>query len=335
MVEQPTEDVMPPGPTRTAKARVRHRWFNIRTSIPQWQSIVLGIVCLAACLASWWMLTRGPAEERVVSPVMLPSPAETFDTFRTLWFDRELTRNTITTLKRVVLGFALAVAVGVPLGVLAGCFSRIQALLAPLIIFGRNIPLAALIPLTFFMFGIGELQKTMFIFFACVAFIIADAARSIKDVGMRYIDTAYTLGANRRHVVLKVLVPLAMPSIFNSLRLLFGLAFGYIMLAELIKFGDEVGGLGQLILISQRRGPREHIYLIVLIIPVIALVIDRIFFWMQRELFPYRYGGAGVLNHCVRIVLHGWDDLKRLFWKPALKPEFAEPGRQEPAEKAT
>ena len=73
----------------------------------------------------------------------------------------------------------------------------------------------------------------MFIFIACVAFVISDTARAIADVGSHYIDTAYTLGASRWQMILKVLVPLAMPSVFNSLRLLFGLAFGYIMLAEI------------------------------------------------------------------------------------------------------
>ena len=92
---------------------------------------------------------------------------------------------------------------------------------------------------------------------------------------------------------MKVLVPLAMPSVFNSLRLLFGLAFGYIMLAEVVKFGGESGGLGDIINTSQRRGPREHMLLVLLIIPVVALVIDHVLLWIQRELFPYRYGGSG------------------------------------------
>lgn len=321
----------PPPPVPTPQVAVGRRWFTIRSEVPKWQTVLASIVCIAVCFSLWWWVTRGAAEERIVSAYALPSPAETFNKFDGLWKERALSRNVVTTLKRVVSGFALAVGVGVPLGVLAGCFPRIAALLAPLIIFGRNIPLAALIPLTFFFFGIQELQKTMFIFIACVAFVIADSATSVKDVGGRYIDTAYTLGANRRHVILKVLVPLAMPSIFNSLRLLFGLAFGYIMLAELIKFGSEEGGLGHLINVSQKRGPREHIYLIVLIIPVIALMIDRTLFWIQRQLFPYRYGGAGMLNRLVRFQLHIWDDFKRLFWTPVLPPEFVEASASESA----
>jgi len=250
---------------------------------------------------------------RILTTEVLPSPGETFATFHSLWFDRELTRNTCASLRRLSLGFALAAVVGVPFGILAGCFSWFGAFFAPLSIFGRNIPVAALIPLTFSFFGIGDEQKIMFIFIACVAFIFSDSARAVQDIDQRYIDTAYTLGSNRRQVILKVLVPLAMPSIFNSLRLLFGLAFGYIMLSELVKFGNEAGGLGDIIITSQRRGPREHILLVLMIIPLVAMTIDRILFWIQKELFPHRYGGAGILNHALRGLLHAWDDFKNIF----------------------
>jgi hypothetical protein len=116
---------------------------------------------------------------------------------------------------------------------------------------------------------------------------------------------------------MKVLVPLSLPDVFNSLRLLFGLAFGYIMLAELVKFGGESGGLGDIILTSQRRGPREYILLVLILIPIVALAIDRVLYWVQRELFPYRYGGAGVLNKVVRSAIHAWDDLKSLVRQPS------------------
>ncbi len=307
----------PPG------VRPRRRWWTIRAPIPHWKAVLLGLLCVALCVAAWWFVTRGSPEERIVSANTLPAPGETFESFRSLWFERALTRNAWITLRRVTLGFLLAVAVGVPLGVLAGCFTRIEAFLAPLIIFGRNIPIAALIPLTFFMFGIAEEQKVMFIFIATVAFVVADAALAVRDVDQRYIDTAYTLGAGRRQTILKVLVPLAMPNIFNSLRLMFGLAFGYIMLAETIKLGSEEGGLGYLIQISQRQGPRAHIYLIILIIPLLAFVIDRILFWMQRELFPHQYGGAGILHALLRTGLHAWDDFKGLFRRTVDTPASA------------
>jgi ABC-type nitrate/sulfonate/bicarbonate transport system permease component len=309
----------PPAPSAPApplrRAPVRFR--GLRKSVSRPQALLFGLLCILTVLGVWWFVTRGEPESRLLAPSVLPSPRETFATFGTLWFDRALTRNTLVTLRRVALGFALAAAVGVPVGVLCGCFGRVAAFLAPLTIIGRNIPVAALIPLTFSLFGIGELQKTMFIFIACVAFVVSDTAGAVADIGSQYVDTAYTLGARRRQIILKVLVPLALPSVFNSLRVMFGLAFGYIMLAELVKFGGEAGGLGDIIITSQRRGNREHILLVLMIIPLVALALDRILFAIQRSLFPHRYGGRGVLSAGVRHLLQGWENVKGLLWQPA------------------
>ena len=105
------------------------------------------------------------------------------------------------------------------------------------------------------------------------------------------------------------------------------------MLAETIKLGSETGGLGHLIRMSQRQGPRAHIYLIILIIPIVAFMIDRFLYWIQRGLFPYKYGGNGHLLHLVRWFIHRWDDLKGLVFSP--QPPFdqlmtALPGNESP-----
>ena len=310
---------------------VSRRFFVLRKPAPRWQTLLLGLFCMAACLALWYWATLGRPEERILSPSVLPSPKETFASFHSLWFDRALTRNVWATLRRVLLGFGLAVGIGVPIGVLCGCFARVQGFFAPLVVFGRNIPIAALIPLTFSLFGIGEAQKVLFIFVACVAFIISDTAHAIGAIDDRYIDTAYTLGARRRHIILKVLVPLAGPNIVSSLRVLFGLAFGYIMLAELVKFGGESGGLGDIIITSQRRGVREHILLVLLIIPLVAMAIDRLMFQAQKSLFPHKFGGLGLLHASLRGLAQLWEGVRSLVGlmhplpEPALKPAPAAP----------
>jgi NitT/TauT family transport system permease protein len=341
MADKPITHPSPglPADTVTPEGPPPHRFpelFGLRKEIPAWQVCIYSALSIALVFGLWWFVTRGEPEERILPPSKgLPSPAETFASFHSLWFDRALTRNTLTTLRRLSLGFGLAAVIAIPLGVLCGCFARVNAFFLPLSIFGRNIPMAALIPLTFSLFGIGDLQKVMFIFIACVAFVLSDTARSIAEVGGQYIDTAYTLGASRRQVIMKVLVPLAMPSVFNSLRLLFGLAFGYIMLAEVIKLGGESGGLGDIIITSQRRGMKEPIILILMIIPVLALCIDRMLYWVQCELFPYRYGGAGILHQGLRAAIHGWEDVKSLFWHPAavvtpIEPKASGPGGGKP-----
>jgi NitT/TauT family transport system permease protein len=247
---------------------------------------LVGAAAVGVVVFVWWLATLGAsAESRLISPVILPSPAEVIRSFPSLLNERALLQSIAATLKRVLIGFGLAALVGVPLGILAGSWRVLEAAGHPVALFGRNLPVAALIPLTILWFGIDETQKVMFIFIACVPFVYSDAAAAIVGVPERYVETAQTLGASQFQIVSKVLVALALPDIYNSLRHLFGLAFGYIMLAELI---NAEHGLGYLLMTSQRRGLSEHIILILIIIGALAYGIDRLLFWFQRGLFPFR-----------------------------------------------
>ncbi len=260
--------------------------FELRIPPSHLAGRLLGVATVALLGVLWWLATRGAsAETRWVSPVILPSPAEVVRSIHSLWVDRGLLPSIIATLRRVLIGFGLATIAGVPLGILAGSWRVFDAAAAPVALFGRNVPVAALIPLTILWFGIEETQKVMFIFIACVPFIYSDAVRAVVCVPDRYVETAQTLGATPLQVMRKVLVPLALPDIYKSLRSLFGMAFGYIMLAELI---NAEHGLGYLLSTSQRRGLSEHIILILLVIGALAYSIDRFLLFLQRGLFPYR-----------------------------------------------
>ena len=260
--------------------------FALRIAPPPMTRRLVGAGAVGVIVVIWWLATAGiGAEERLVSPIILPSPAEVIRSFPSLLNERALLQSIAATLKRVLIGFGLAIAIGVPLGIIAGSWRVVEAGAAPLALFGRNLPVAALIPLTILWFGIDETQKTMFIFIATVPFVYSDAAAAIASIPDRYVETAQTLGATSFQIVRKVLVALALPDIYNSLRHLFGLAFGYIMLAELI---NAEHGLGYLLMTSQRRGLSEHIILILIIIGLLAYGIDRLLFWFQRGLFPHR-----------------------------------------------
>jgi NitT/TauT family transport system permease protein len=263
----------------------RRSLFALRVSPPRTVRRLLGAGTVGVLLLLWWLVTLGVPEERMISPVILPSPVEVIRSFPSLLYERALLQSIAATLKRVLIGFGLAVLVGVPLGIIAGAWRAVEASGAPVALFGRNLPVAALIPLTILWFGIDETQKVMFIFVACVPFVYSDVVRAITGIHERYVETAQTLGASAPQIVSKVLVALALPDIYSSLRHLFGMAFGYIMLAELI---NAQHGLGYLLMTSQRRGLSEHIILILLIIGTLAYGIDRVLFFFQRGLFPHR-----------------------------------------------
>jgi NitT/TauT family transport system permease protein len=318
---------------------------TLRAEISLLEGWVASLASILGVLGIWWLLTRGAPGERIINAYTLASPWETFSSFPELW-ERGLSLGALTSLLRVCGGFVIAAAIGVPLGLLSGSYSWVAALCKPFSIFGRNIPIAALIALTVVWFGIGEVQKVLFIFLAAVSFVLFDSTSAARAVPDRYLETACTLGAgpSRRkglilgaivaavyallasvgwswlkedvtlaqelatagfwvralaglavgfglwfpllgHQVLrKVVLPMALPDVVNSLRLLFGLAFGYIMLAEAI---NAERGLGALIIASERRGPREHIILILIIIALLAWGIDRFILAIQRQAFPY------------------------------------------------
>ena len=274
----------PPAPA--ASPSLMRRLFTLREPPPPLVKRTVGFLGVGVAVLVWWILTYGAsAETRIVSPVVLPSPGEVLRSIPALFTERALVASTAATLRRVITGFGLAIIIGVPLGILAGAYRIFDALTGPISVFLRNIPVAVLIPLTILWFGIDETQKTMFIFIATAPFVFFDAARAVAGVHDRYVETAQTLGATPRQVVMKVLIPLALPDIYNSLRNLFGLAFGYIILAELV---NAEHGLGYLLMTSQRRGLTEHIFAILIVIGLLAYGIDRLLYWFQRGLFPHR-----------------------------------------------
>ena len=260
--------------------------FALRVTQPLAVRQAAGALSIVVILTIWWSLTRGATPEaRIISPSVFPSPMEVVAGFPGLVSERNLIGGIAASLNRVFLGFGLSLLVAVPLGILAGSFRIVGAAALPVSLFGRTIPVAALLPLSLQMFGIGELQKVMFIFMATAPFLFHDTALAIVGVHDRYVDTAQTLGARSRHVMTKVLIALALPDIYATVRTMFGIAFGYIMLAEVV---DAKAGLGFIMLQSQRRGMPEHLVGTLFVISALAFGIDALFKFFQRGLFPYR-----------------------------------------------
>ena len=262
------------------------RLLVIRETLPAWLHWVLGTVPIVLLVGLWWLVTgSGPAEERIISPTILPSPAEVASSFSSLWFDRALTRNVLVSLSRVLAGFAVGVAVAFPLGVLMGAFTKIKATFTPLSVLGAYLPIPALVPLTLSLFGTGEKQKVAFLALAFVIYLLPLIVAAVDEVDEVYLKTAYTLGATRWQALRKVLLAISFPDIYQSLRLGFGIGWSYILLVEMVDIGR---GLGGIIIMSQRRGPREHIYLVLLVIVALAFVTDKLWSIGGRYLFPYR-----------------------------------------------
>lgn len=261
-------------------------WYaTLRAEPPALLGKLLGVGCMLLVLAIWWAFTRGDtATSRPISPEKLPSPKEVYDALGALP-DGSLVDGIAATLARVLKGFGLAAIVGVTMGVVAASFRGVAAFFQPLVIFGRSVPISALLPVSFLFFGIDERQKMMFIFIATVPFVFSDTVKAVSLVPERYVETAQTLGASRWQIISKVLFPLALPDIVTGLRFLFGLAFGYIMLAEVL---NTKAGLGFLINMAERRSNGPQAYLMLILIAMLAYAFDWLLRFFQRYFFHYR-----------------------------------------------
>jgi taurine transport system permease protein len=258
-------------------------WRTLRADPPLPIRIAIGAGLVAAIVFVWWLVTRGDAISAIVSPSKLPSPGAVLRSFGSL--GGHLSDGIIATLERVLLGVLLAAVIGVVLGVFAGTNRAVGAAALPLVIFLRSIPMGALLPLMLMLFATGEKQKIMFIFFAIVPFVFSDTVKAVSIVPERYVETAQTLGASNRQILAKVLVPLALPEIITSLRFQFGLALGYVMLAEAIA---TTSGLGVMLNNNERMGNIEQNYALLFIIALLAFVIDFLIRFFQRGLFQWR-----------------------------------------------
>ncbi len=268
---------------QSSKQKKSH-FFGIREPIKPYSAALLGILPVVCILAGWTLLTVGEAENRIISPLILPSPLEVVAAMRSLWFDAGLSRSIVASLFRVLLGFGAGIAIAFPLGIMMGSFTKINALFEPLMVFGGYLPIPALLPLTMSLFGIGEFQKIMFLALAFIVYLLPLIVKAVSEIDTIYLQTAYTMGATRRQLVRYVLFSIAAPRIYQSIRLGFGIGWSYIILAEMVA-ADH--GLGSIIIVAQRRGPREYIYLVLIVIVLIAYLADKLLKKIGNLFFPY------------------------------------------------
>jgi NitT/TauT family transport system permease protein len=264
--------------------------YNIRGQVPRSAVLVLGLIPLAMLLALWWGLTRGIPEERTLGPTILPSPSEVVASMSDLVHspdpeNRSLFDHIGISLRRVALGFVLALAIVLPLGILIGAFGSMRALLSQVVTASGYIPIATLVPLTMSWFGLDEAQKVVFLAMAFGIFLLPLVAKAIDGVPDVYLRTAYTLGASRFQVITRVLVPVALPDIWHAMRLAFGGGWSYLVLAEVVV---KSGGLGDLIDTARRRAMSGRVYLVIIIITIIAWLADLLWVKLAAVLFPYR-----------------------------------------------
>jgi NitT/TauT family transport system permease protein len=273
-----------PSPAVARPDRRRGGWLNSylkpQEAIPRQIYLAAMLITVALLLALWCLLTYGG----LVSSLFLPSPTEVLSELVKVVRNGRLWENSRASLIVILVGWALAVVVAVPLGILMGSFRLFEAVLEPLVNFVRYLPVSALIPLLILYIGIDIRERIAVIFigtFFQLVLLVADVAAHVPH---DLLDSAYTLGARRRHVITRVLIPATLPGVMDNLRISIGWAWTYLVVAELVAAEQ---GLGYMILDSMRGLFVGRIFVGLLTIGLLGFGTDQLFKWLHRRLLPW------------------------------------------------
>jgi NitT/TauT family transport system permease protein len=250
-------------------------FWRLAEDIPKPLFTALTITSIALPLLIWWLVTTFGN----IDPKFLPSPAKVAEAFGRLWSTRELQKDTVASLWRVGVGFLLAAALSIPVGILMGSFPSIRALLEPLFGLMRYMPAPAFIPLLILYLGIGEAPKIMLIFIGVFFFNSLMVMDTVKFVPKDLIEATYMLGGNRVSALTQVVVPHVLPGILDACRINLAAAWQLVIVSELIAATE---GLGRRISVAGRFLKTDEIFVGLIVIGVIGLAFDLFFQYLLR-----------------------------------------------------
>ncbi len=255
-------------------------FLSPREPLPKSLYLILALSSFAFFLLLWSILTYG----RFVDALFLPSPGRVFQAGVDLFRELEFTTDILNSVYRVMMGFFVAAIIGVPIGLIMGTFKVAEAFTEPVVGFIRYMPASAFIPLFILWLGIGDLEKIAIIFVGSFFQLVLMVAVVAKNVHKDLLETAYTLGAKRFQVIWKVLLPASLPGIVDTLRIIVGWAWTYIIVAELVA---SASGIGYMIISSQRMLRTGNIIFGILTIGMLGLLTDFFSKWLYNKLFPW------------------------------------------------
>ena len=274
----------PPAPRPEAGAPRRpglgRRLLTPKEPIPRSLALGLGFGAFVVVLALWSILSYGG----IVQPLFLPSPGSVAKALYDMFAHEDFIGDVWASFFRIIVGFLVAAAVGIPLGIAIGSFRAVQAFFEPIVGAVRYMPASAFIPLLIIWLGIGQSEKMAVIWFGVffpLTLMIADVS---ANVPRELVNIAYTLGASRWQVFRRVLLPACWPGVIDNLRIGLGWAWTYLIVAELVAAET---GIGHVILQSSRFLETDKIIGGILVIGVLGLLSDGVFRLLYRALFPY------------------------------------------------
>jgi NitT/TauT family transport system permease protein len=270
-----------PQPVDRQYKYLKHSVFwSIRQGFPRRLAALIVMLSLAVPLLLWSLISYA----QIVPPMFLPTPTAVVQSGIEMFLNNDLISDVLISCGRVLAGFVVAAVIGVPMGIAMGTFYSMESLFAPFVGTVRYMPVTAFVPLIVIWLGLGEESKILIITLGVVLYNAIMIADAVKFIPSEMINVAYTLGATRRDVLFRVIVPATFPSVLDTLRVNISGAWNYLVIAELVAAQT---GLGFRIIQAQRYLQTEKVLFCILLIGLIGLAIDYGLKWMSAVLTPW------------------------------------------------
>jgi len=186
---------------------------------------------------------------------------------------------------RLFIAFFLAVVTAIPVGLASGMSRKIRAALDPVIEFVRPLPPLAYYTVLVFWLGIDDESKIMLLFLACFTPIYVACVSAVSKIPNAYLDTARTLGAGRRAIFVKVILPYTTPDIFTGIRTAIGHGYSTLVAAEMVA---AASGIGWMVHDASNWLRNDVIFAGIIVMGVTGIIIDRLLLFAEKKLVPWK-----------------------------------------------
>jgi NitT/TauT family transport system permease protein len=250
------------------------------------ENAAIGAAAVLVFLAVW----EGAVRFGFVNPLFTSSPSRIasagYDLFAsgTIWGDLEVSAI------EFFAGYGLAIAIGVPLGILMGWYGRLNAALDPFVSALYATPRIALLPLVMIWFGIGLMSKIAIVFLGAVFPILVNTITGVRTIDAEFIKVARSFGSSDRQLFLKVALPSSVPLLLTGLRL--GLGHGLIGIVVGEMFG-ATQGLGFLIAVAGARFQTDRVMVGIIIIALAGVAMTEVLRAIERRFERWRPNARG------------------------------------------
>jgi NitT/TauT family transport system permease protein len=248
--------------------------------------VLLAAAFPLALLASWHFATVNRPASLIPAPhdVWLELQDLAFGGINDDAYSRTLHIHLLASISRVYGGFATALAVALPLGMLIGRVALVRQLVDPTIQILRPIPVTAWLPLSMIIFGLGPRSAFFLVFLGAFYPILVNTIFGVRSVEPRLFEAASMLGCSQQAQFFRVVLPAALPSIFTGMRL--GLGFAWVV----IVVGEMTGvptGLGAIIMEARQLSRTEIVISGMIVIGVFGFLSDQLVVWIGRRLLAW------------------------------------------------